>query len=426
MSTKNTLVAGLALCWSFISTLSVASSSFENGVLKIPYLAFENSLYKVNLVYVENTNPLDFTLDVISAYPADTAVPKNSALYAGNVLSIPTLRADAQSYQIQLNYIEDIGVYRLLEIPFGLDVSTSGVLCSYFDITENDNANLSITSASAWVCTDDTRLLAANGIPDHPVGAFPNSRSTISEQDISQSFPLAPVETNTATELGGPAGDIAYVLNGIKVDAGTGGTCNDTGDTCNPNGVVGNWSLEALGHTSFSFGLDDNNAHIQPGGIYHYHGMPEGFVTKQGGNSSTMTIVGWAVDGFPIYARYGYSEASNESSALKVITGSYQLVSNVSDSRPATELFELGTFTQDWEYVAGSGDLDECNGRFGVTPEFPEGIYHYYSTDSYPYFQRCVKGFVEARQRRPDGGDDQRPELPDDEIRQQPDLPAGQ
>ncbi|MEM5480850.1 YHYH protein [Pseudoalteromonas fuliginea] len=37
---------------------------------------------------------------------------------------------------------------------------------------------------------------------------------------------------------------------------------------------------------------------------------------------------------------------------------------------------------------------DECNGRVGVTPEFPQGIYHYYATDTYPFFQRCVKGEV--------------------------------
>ena len=34
------------------------------------------------------------------------------------------------------------------------------------------------------------------------------------------------------------------------------------------------------------------------------------------------------------------------------------------------------------------------NGRTGVTPEFPEGTYHYYATDSYPFLQRCVKGTV--------------------------------
>ena len=36
--------------------------------------------------------------------------------------------------------------------------------------------------------------------------------------------------------------------------------------------------------------------------------------------------------------------------------------------------------------------LDDCNGRTGVTPEFPDGIYYYMATDSYPYFSRCVKG----------------------------------
>ena len=42
--------------------------------------------------------------------------------------------------------------------------------------------------------------------------------------------------------------------------------------------------------------------------------------------------------------------------------------------------------------MAGSGDLDECNGRIGVTPESPGGIYHHLATDTYPYFQRCIKG----------------------------------
>jgi hypothetical protein len=182
------------------------------------------------------------------------------------------------------------------------------------------------------------------------------------------------------------------VLNGVKSDAGTAGTCDDSGNSCSLAGNVGNWSIEALGHDSFDFGTDDNNAHVQPGGSYHYHGMPEGFVSKRGGNSSTMTLIGWAADGFPISARYGYAVAADASSALKIVTGSYQLITSVSGARPSTHSYALGTFSQDWEYVAGSGDLDECNGRVGVTPEFPEGIYHYYATDSYPYLQRCVKG----------------------------------
>jgi len=83
------------------------------------------------------------------------------------------------------------------------------------------------------------------------------------------------------------------------------------------------------------------------------------------------------------------------------MTGSYQHITDVPASRPSTDTYALGTFAQDWQYVAGSGDLDECNGRVGVTPEFPGGIYHYFATDSYPYFQRCVKGVVEGGGPRP-------------------------
>jgi len=276
--------------------------------------------------------------------------------------------------------------------------TTTGVLCDYNYNEYNDSIYVQDDSMAQWSCVNGERLLSANGIPDHDVGQFPNNNNpnTISAQSVSENYTLTPIETSTATSLGGPSGATGYVLNGVKIDANTAGSCDDSGDNCSLIGNTGNWHIEALGHTSFNFGTDDNNAHVQPGGSYHYHGMPEGFVTKQGGNSTTMTIIGWAADGFPIYARYGYSSASDATSALISMTGSYQLISNVSSSRPSTTIYPLGTFGEDWEYVAGSGDLDECNGRVGVTPEFPDGIYHYYATDSYPYFQRCVKGEVEV------------------------------
>jgi len=276
----------------------------------------------------------------------------------------------------------------------GSAYSTDGVLCNYSDVTYNSQESLTYTSTSEWTCTGTTRGLTANGIPDHEVGTFPNANNpnTIVEQTVSASLTLAPAETTSASELGGPRGVTGYVLNGVKIDAGTGGTCDDAGTSCSLGGNVGSWRIEALGQTNFDFGTDDNNAHVQPDGQYHYHGMPEGFIAKQGGNSSAMTIIGWAADGFPIYARYGYSVADDAGSGLVAMTGSYQLVSTVSANRPSTDSIPLGTFQQDWEYVAGSGDLDECNGRTGVTPEFPDGIYHYYATDTYPYFQRCVKG----------------------------------
>lgn len=273
-------------------------------------------------------------------------------------------------------------------------ISTDGILCDYDDTTFNTQPSLNYTSVSNWTCTATTRELTANGIPDHDVGTFPNAANpnTISEQEISASYALAPVVASAATVLGGPRGATGYVLNGVKIDAGTGGSCDDSGTACSLAGNSGNWNIEALGQTSFDFGTDDNNAHVQPDGEYHYHGMPEGFIAKRGGDSSTMTLIAWAADGFPVYARYGYSVADDAGSELKTITGSYRHVEEVSSSRPAVDTYPLGTFAQDWEYVEDSGDLDECNGRVGVTPEFPDGIYHYYSTDTYPFLQRCVRG----------------------------------
>lgn len=274
--------------------------------------------------------------------------------------------------------------------------STDGVLCTYVYSEFNSTDSVNMTSNSDWSCNGTERNLAANGIPDHAVGTFPNANNpnTISEQSVTASFTLEPVETAIATELGGPRGTIGFVLNGVKIDAGTGGSCDDTGETCDLGGRVGQWSIEALSQTTFNFGTDNNNAHVQPDGVYHYHGMPEGFMESRASSDAAMILIGWAADGFPIYARYGYSIADDASSDLKVMTGSYQYITEVSASRPSVENFPLGTFQQDWQYVQGSGDLDECNGRVGVTPEFPEGTYHYYATDTYPFFQRCVKGVI--------------------------------
>ncbi len=275
--------------------------------------------------------------------------------------------------------------------------STAGVACGYSASGFNNSPTVQANFNASWNCNSSTRQLAANGIPDHATGPFPNPGNphTIRAVAVAASYTLAPTYSGAVTALSGPAGTTGHVLNGIKIDAGTAGTCPVNASApshCSLIGNSGGWNIEALGQGVFNFGTDANNAHVQPGGEYHYHGMPEGFIALRGGGPNKMTLIGWAADGFPIYARYGYSVAGDASSPLKRISGSYRLKAVVDSTRPAAALMPLGTFAQDWEYVAGSGDLDECNGRSGVTPEFPNGIYHYYATDSYPYFQRCIKG----------------------------------
>lgn len=270
---------------------------------------------------------------------------------------------------------------------------TAGVVCAYSVSTFNSSPSVNATSSAAWTCSGSTRILSANGLPDHTTGTFPNpdNPNAISAQTVTASYTLTPTLTGTATTLGGPLGTTGHVLNGVKIDASTAGGCNDSGSSCSLAAANGAWSIEALGQSSFKFGTDSSNAHVQPGGAYHYHGMPEGFVAKQN-KGQAMTLIGWAADGFPIYARYGYSTANDAKSAIKALVGSYRLKTTPDANRPATALYAMGTFKQDYEYVAGLGDLDECNGRTGVTPEFPMGIYHYLATDTYPFLQRCVKG----------------------------------
>ncbi len=261
--------------------------------------------------------------------------------------------------------------------------STAAVDCPFSQSTFN--AGLNLTSTSQWTCAGTIRTLLSNGIPNHATGTFPTigNPNTISVQNIRFTATTAPRLTAIASNLT----ITGYARNGVKFEPSTAQTCTTN---CANNGQdnTGTWRIEALGQTYFRFGTDQNNAHVQPNGEYHYHGMPEGLITT----SSAMILVGFAADGFPIYARYGYTNASNAGSGLKTLTSSYRLKTTLDTGRPATTIAAAGTFTQDYEYVEGLGDLDQCNGRVGVTPEFPAGIYYYAITDAYPYISRCVKG----------------------------------
>lgn len=273
-------------------------------------------------------------------------------------------------------------------------VTTGAVLCDYSGSVFNRSPSVHAIASWQWSCLDAERSLSSNGLPDHAVGTFPNADNpnTLSPTIVSAALALNPVLTTQISARSGPRVPMGFVLNGVKLDPGTAGTCNDAGTMCAMGPPSrGPWNIEALGQGYFRFGTDSSNGHVQPGGAYHYHGVPEGFVAKLN-KGQAMTLIGWALDGFPIYARYGFSRAEDARSVVAVMHGSYGIKETPDPGRPPVSRFPMGTFTQDYAYRAGSGDLDECNGRFGVTPEFPAGIYHYYVTDDYPYVQRCVKG----------------------------------
>ncbi len=114
-----------------------------------------------------------------------------------------------------------------------------------------------------------------------------------------------------------------------------------------------------------------------------------GVLTEATSNIDHSPIIGWAFDGNPIYGPYGYTDPTNQSSNIRRLEPSYRLrtelvlnaITNPNPVRTGGPLLAedpAGTFIEDYEYTFGEGDLDRYNGRFGKTPEFPEGVYAYF------------------------------------------------
>lgn len=126
-------------------------------------------------------------------------------------------------------------------------------------------------------------------------------------------------------------------------------------------------------------------------------------------------IIGYAFDGFPIYGPWGFANDGR----LQRMRSGYRLRqikrrTHLPDGTALTPAqfgpdvnadYPLGAFAEDYEFVAGSGDLDECNGRFVKTPEYPDGTYAYFVTTdaagrlAFPYLlARQYHGKISAEQ----------------------------
>lgn len=235
------------------------------------------------------------------------------------------------------------------------------------------------TSKVSITLRGEQRVIEANGIPDHTPGQFPRrgNPNTISEQKYNFTLPTKP---QIAAQPSPARGWFGVALNGVPFEAGTAEVWGE------------GWRYEAIGG-SMNLGLDEHLAHVQPTGAYHYHALPTGLIEKLGGDGKKMLHIGWAGDGFPIYTSYAYTDANDPKSALKKMRSSYQLKKGTRPGNPEGPGGKYdGAFTADYEFVKGSGDLDECNGRTGITPEFPQGTYYYCLTAEFPFASRLWRG----------------------------------
>jgi hypothetical protein len=95
-------------------------------------------------------------------------------------------------------------------------------------------------------------------------------------------------------------------------------------------------------------------------------------------NTSHSSIIGWSYDGYPIYGPYGYD--TNSGGSITQIKSGYSL--DLKPNRPPTSSFPEEFFVEDfkWEESTDESVLDANNGRFCITPDFPNGTYAYFAT----------------------------------------------
>ena len=206
-------------------------------------------------------------------------------------------------------------------------------------------------------CTDELIVVQSNGIPSFEF--VPTTPNALQAQSYSWEIPRYPEVANAASDvpLGGP---VAIAVNGLPLFGPTEAPFHGYRDPV----------LDQL--------LDYCAGHTAPGGVYHFHARPDCLFEDAEGNTSL--VLGYAFDGYPILAPWMCEDS--DCASIKPVESSWSQIEEVYGT----------TIDNAWdahEYIAGSGDLDECNGR-----ELAGGGYAYYMTDTFPYFMGCYRGVV--------------------------------
>ena len=238
----------------------------------------------------------------------------------------------------------------------------------------------------------DYRVIHADGNADHATGTFPNDHNPnrIEARAKTYRVPAAPQYRSATTALG--MWPFGVALNGIPFDPGA-------AEYWNRDRRSG-WQYEAMGG-AVDLGLDSNHAHVQPDGTYHYHALPTALLTQRDHGHGPV-LLGYAADGFPVYGSQGYRDAVDADSGLAELRSGYAVRSGQRPAGPGGN-FD-GAFVEDYAYGRGRSTLDACNGRNGVTPEYPNGTYYYVITKTYPFIPRCFHGTPDRSFMRNDRG----------------------
>ena len=240
------------------------------------------------------------------------------------------------------------------------------------------------------VTVDSTnRTIVTNALPNHETGQFPNAGNpnTIREQSLTYMYPVNPNYIGNARFARIPG----VAVNGVPFEPGTAeSVVCESGES---------YRIEALQEV-YDLGFDFNDAHVQPSGLYHYHGISS-ILVEVYDKGKDIVHIGFAADGHLLYFSKGGNYQSSYKLSTSIRTGSDCMASraaggvivDVDGTNPD------GTYDLDWIYEEGSGNLDACNGAT------INGEYVYFLTNEYPYIPRCLNGeFAEVGQSVPPPG----------------------
>jgi hypothetical protein len=221
--------------------------------------------------------------------------------------------------------------------------------------------------------------VTATCIPGYDIGPWQGNPNTPINENFCYKITRTPAQNNgtaTTTSLG----HIGVWSNGVSIF--------NAKDAMSYNNQ-GIWLRNAYYFEGASF--DDCLGHPAPNGEYHHHVNPT-CLYDDTDSSKHAPIIGYAFDGFPVYGAWGFTNVDG-TGAIKRMRSGYR-TRNITDRTtlpdgtvltsgqygPALTTYPLGAYIEDYEYSDSFGDLDEHNGRFCVTPDYPDGIYAYFVT----------------------------------------------
>lgn len=264
--------------------------------------------------------------------------------------------------------------------------------------------------------------VSTNGIPAYITGPFLDGNPSLAtSQNAIFKLPLNPTQ-NTGTPTATSLGNIGIFKNGVALfDSRDAASWKSSTNSMagGPFGGMGDgvWNRDAI--PAERAGFDCSKAH-PANGNYHHHQNPSAFnldllvistvcntypsdALYVIDNTQHSPLLGFAYDGFPIYGAYGYANADGTGGIVRMKSG-FQLRNittrtvlytgqDVTDGPAVSTTYPLGYFKEDYEFVTHptADYLDVHNGRFCVTPEYPDGIYCYFTTvdanhnSAYPY-----------------------------------------